>query len=68
MHQEKSKLEDSEMLTDKHISAVNSLLEKQFPQIESLQTPLLLQNGSFKPISHKGGFMTEGLIEFYTQS
>ena len=47
---------DSEMLTDKHISAVNSLLEKQFPQIESLKTPLLLQNGSFKPISHEGGF------------
>ena len=66
-HQEKSELEDSEMLTDRHISAVNSLLEKQFPQIESLQTPLLLQNGSFKPISHEGRFMTEGLLELYTK-
>ena len=62
MHQENSELEDSEMLTDRHISAVNSLLEKQFPQIESVQTLLFLQNGSFKPISHEGG-----LLELYTK-
>ena len=53
MHQEKSELEDREMLTDRHISAVNSLLEKQFPQIESVQSPLLLHNCSFKTILHE---------------
>ena len=68
-HQEKSSLEDNEMLTDRHISVVNYLLEKEFPQIKSLYTnPSLTAEWQFQTNFNEGGFMTEGLIVFYTQS
>ena len=62
-HQKKSELEDSEMLTDRHISAVNFLLEKQFPHLESLYTnPSLTAKWQFRT-NFTQGFMTKGLLE-----
>ena len=59
---DKYAVESGEMLTDKHIQAVQILLTKQFPNLDGLQSPLLVQNGSFQPLESNGGYTPEGLI------
>ena len=44
-----------------NMQAVHTLLAKQFPHLDSLQSPLLVQNGSFQPIACDGGYSSEGL-------
>lgn len=60
-YDDRDALEDNEMLTDKHMQAVHTLLAKQFPHLDSLQSPLLVQNGSFQPLACDGGYLSEGL-------
>ena len=39
---------------DKHILAADKIFEKQFPQLQGLQSTLLSQTEGFSPISVKG--------------
>ena len=46
--------------TDQHINAAHTLLRRQFPSLDGLQSLLLQQNGSFKPISQIAGSPADG--------
>lgn len=41
-------------LTDEDISLAHNILQKQFPHIDGLQSPLLSQTNGFIPIQHEG--------------
>ena len=60
-YEDKDASQENEMLTDKHMQAVHTLFAKQFPHLDSLQSPLLVQNGSFQPLACDGGYLFEGL-------
>lgn len=40
-------------LTDEHISRAHTILKKQFPHIDGLQSPLLAQKDGFKAVQHE---------------
>ena len=59
---DKDVIEKKRMLTDKHIHAAHILLEKQFPYLDGLQSPSLVQNGGFQSITFQGGLQHKGEV------
>ena len=53
-------LEDGCDLNDRHMLAAHKILAKMFPSLEGLQSTLLAQNGSFRPVFSLGGYLPDG--------
>ena len=60
-HQEKMIVRKG-LLTDRHMTAVNLLLSKQFPHLQGLQNTILSQT-QFSPIQESGRFIAEGIYK-----
>ena len=60
-HQEKMIVRKG-LLTDRHMTAANLLLSKQFPHLQGLQNTILSQT-QFSPIQESGGFIAEGIYK-----
>ena len=59
---DKDVIEKKRMLTDKHIHAAHTPLEKQFPYLDGFQSPLLVQNRGFQSVTFQGGLEHEGKV------
>ena len=59
---DKRALLENGMLTDRHMYAVNKLMEKQFPDLQGLHSTLLVQTPGFPPINLSGGYLFEVML------